>query len=32
VARRLNRNLVRRGVVAIGFLLAGWYFYQQLAG
>lgn len=32
VARRLNRNLVRRGVVAIGFLLAGWYFYQQLTG
>ncbi|MGD9648811.1 MAG: sulfite exporter TauE/SafE family protein [Pirellulales bacterium] len=32
VARRLNRNLVRRGVVAIGFALAAWYFYQQLSG
>ncbi len=27
VARRLNRNLVRMVVVAIGFTLAAWYFY-----
>ncbi|MBX9791856.1 MAG: sulfite exporter TauE/SafE family protein [Pirellulales bacterium] len=32
VARRLDRNLVRRGVVTIGLALAGWYFYKQLAG
>jgi uncharacterized membrane protein YfcA len=29
VARRLNRNLVRMVVVAIGFTLAAWYFYQR---
>jgi uncharacterized membrane protein YfcA len=29
VVRRLDRNLVRRGVVAIGFGLAGWYFWRQ---
>ncbi|HEY5312465.1 MAG TPA: sulfite exporter TauE/SafE family protein [Pirellulales bacterium] len=32
IARKLNRNLVRRAVVAIGFSLAGWYFYQQWSG
>ena len=31
VARRLNRNLVRMGVVAIGFTLAGYYFYRLWA-
>ncbi len=31
LARRLDRNLVRRAVVAIGFSLAGYYFYLQLA-
>ncbi len=30
IARRLDRNLVRRIVVAIGFLLAAYYFYGQL--
>ena len=30
-ARRLDRNLVRRGVVVMGFALAAWYFYKQLA-
>ena len=29
-ARRLDRNLVRRTVVAIGFVLAAYYFYGQL--
>ncbi|HEV3021307.1 MAG TPA: sulfite exporter TauE/SafE family protein [Pirellulales bacterium] len=29
IARRLDRNLVRRIVVAIGFSLAGYYFYRQ---
>jgi uncharacterized membrane protein YfcA len=29
-ARRLDRNLVRRAVVAIGFVLAAYYFYGQL--
>ena len=29
-ARRLDRNLVRRAVVVIGFALAGYYFYGQL--
>jgi uncharacterized protein len=29
VARRLDRNLVRRAVVVIGFALAAWYFYKQ---
>jgi uncharacterized membrane protein YfcA len=32
IARRLDRNLVRRVVVAIGFSLAGYYFYRQLGG
>jgi uncharacterized membrane protein YfcA len=32
IARRLNRNLVRRTVIAIGFGLAGWYFYSQFVG
>lgn len=32
IARRLNRNLVRRSVVAIGFALAGYEFYRQIAG
>jgi uncharacterized membrane protein YfcA len=31
-ARRLDRNLVRRAVVAIGFGLAGYYFYRQMMG
>jgi uncharacterized protein len=31
VARRLDRDLVRRVVVAIGFSLAAYYFYAQLA-
>ena len=31
VARRLDRNFVRRVVVAIGFSLAWYYFYAQLA-
>lgn len=30
LARRLDRNLVRRAVVAIGFALASYYFYGQL--
>jgi len=30
IARRLDRNLVRRIVVAIGFVLAAYYFYGQL--
>lgn len=29
-ARRLDRNLVRRTVVAIGFMLAAYYFYGQI--
>jgi uncharacterized membrane protein YfcA len=32
VARRLNRNLVRGIITAIGFLLAAWYFSRQLTG
>jgi hypothetical protein len=32
VARRLNRDLVRRVVVVIGFSLAGLYFYRQWSG
>lgn len=32
VARQLERNLVRRVVVAIGFALAAWYFYRQFSG
>jgi uncharacterized protein len=31
VARRLPKGLVRWGVIAIGFGLAGYYFYRQLA-
>jgi uncharacterized protein len=31
VARRLNRDLVRRSVVAIGVVLAAYYFYRQFA-
>jgi uncharacterized membrane protein YfcA len=31
LARRLDRNLVRRGVVVIGFCLACYYFYRQLS-
>jgi uncharacterized membrane protein YfcA len=29
-ARRLDRNLVRRIVISIGFFLAAYYFYRQL--
>jgi hypothetical protein len=32
IARRLNRNLVRGIVIAIGFSLAAYYFYRQFAG
>jgi hypothetical protein len=32
IARRMNRNLVRRAVVAIGFSLAGLFFYRQWSG
>jgi len=32
VARRLDRNLVRWIVIAIGFGLAGYFFYEQWAG
>lgn len=32
VSRRLNKNLVRRVVVAIGFALAAWEFYRQMRG
>jgi hypothetical protein len=32
VARRLDRNLVRWIVIAIGFGLAGYYFYKQIEG
>jgi hypothetical protein len=32
IARRMNRNLVRRAVVAIGFSLAGLFFYRQWCG
>jgi hypothetical protein len=32
IARRLNRNLVRGLVIAIGFALASYYFYKQFAG
>ncbi len=32
VARRLDKRLVRGCVVVIGFVLAGWYFYKQMAG
>jgi hypothetical protein len=28
-ARRVNRTLVRRAVVALGFLLAAYYFYRE---
>lgn len=31
IARKIDRNLVRRTVIAIGFGLAGWYFYSTLA-
>jgi uncharacterized membrane protein YfcA len=31
-ARRVNRWLVRAAVVALGFLLAGYYFYREFAG
>ena len=31
-ARRVNRTLVRRLVVALGFLLAAYYFYREFAG
>ena len=30
VARRLDRDLVRKGIVAIGFALAAWEFYRQV--
>ena len=32
VSRRLDKNLVRKGVVAIGFALAAWEFYRQWSG
>lgn len=32
IARRLDRNLVRRAVVAIGLVLASYYFYRQSTG
>jgi uncharacterized membrane protein YfcA len=32
IARRLNRDLVRRTVVVIGFSLAAYFFYQQWSG
>ncbi len=32
VARRLDKNMVRRLVVVIGFVLAGWEFYRQVRG
>ena len=31
-ARRLDKNLVRKGVVAIGLALAAWEFYRQVSG
>jgi uncharacterized protein len=32
IARRLNRDLVRMGVVLIGFTLAAYYFYRRFGG
>jgi uncharacterized protein len=32
VARRINRTIVRRAVVVIGFALAGFYFYKRFHG
>ena len=29
LARRLDKNLVRRFVITIGFCLAGWFFYSN---